>query len=281
VYQSVMNYLQLPAGAGKEEYFEFDLKDFVQKFNLDIQLVIHALSVLQQEEIISLNEQVFLPPTVQFTCSKNDLFEFEKTNPLLDALIKSLLRTYEGILDFPTFINERFLANLSKTDETELKKQLAFLDKAAIIEYVPQKEKPQIYCYHPRVRAEDLQLNLSNLEKRKRAYKERVAVMIAFTQDNLSCRSKFIADYFGDKQLKRCGICDNCLNQKSVSLNETEFVDIHMRLLKLLQKPLHAKEVMSHLTGIRREKAWKVIDHLQAENKIEVDGDGWIRKLKG
>ena len=28
-----MNYLQLPAGSGKENYYEFDLKDFVQKFS--------------------------------------------------------------------------------------------------------------------------------------------------------------------------------------------------------------------------------------------------------
>jgi hypothetical protein len=44
---------------------------------------------------------------------------------------------------------------------------------------------------------------------------------------------------------------------------------------------LHSKDVIHQLKDIRKEKAWKVIDHLQAENKIEVDRDGWIRKLKG
>jgi len=39
--------------------------------------------------------------------------------------------------------------------------------------------------------------------------------------------------------------------------------------------------VLHHLKGIRKEKAWKVIDHLQAENKIEVDKDGWIKKVTG
>ena len=147
-----------------------------------------------------------------------------------------------------------------------------------MIEYCPQKDKPQIYCYQNRLRAEDLQPNLTNIEKRKQAYRERVAVMREFTQEQLTCRSKFIAEYFGDKQLQPCGICDNCLHQKSITLNETEFVDIHMRLLKLLQKPLHSRDVMNQLKDIRKEKAWKVIDHLQAENKIEVDRDGWIRK---
>jgi len=280
VYQSAMNYLQLPAGSGREEYLEFDLKDFVQKFDLDIQLVIHALSVLQQEEIISLNEQVFLPANLQFTCSKNNLFEFEKSNPAIEPLIKCLLRTYEGIFDFPISINERFLASLLKIEESIIKKQLGFLHQAGIIDYHPQKDKPQLYCYHARVRSEDLHINLKNLEKRKQAYKERVKVMREFTEEKLTCRSKFIAEYFGDEELKPCGICDNCLNQKTVSLNETEFVDIHMRLLKLLQKPLHSKDVMSQLKGIRKEKAWKVIDHLQAENKIEVDRDGWIKKVQ-
>jgi ATP-dependent DNA helicase RecQ len=281
VYQAVMNYLQLPAGSGKEQYFDFELKDFAQKFSLDIPLVIHSLGVLQQEEVISFNEQVFLPSTVQFTCSKNNLFEFERLNPTLEPLIKCLLRTYEGIFDFPVSINERFISSLLHADDESLKNQLTFLHRSAIIEYNPQKDKPQIYCYHNRVKADDLRLDLSSLEKRKQAYRERVAVMREFTRETLTCRSKFIGQYFGDDKLKPCGICDNCLYQRSITINETEFVDIHMRLLKLLQKPLHSKDVMSQLKGIRKEKAWKVIDHLQAENKIEVDRDGWIRKVKG
>jgi hypothetical protein len=34
---------------------------------------------------------------------------------------------------------------------------------------------------------------------------------------------------------------------------------------------------MIKLNGIKKEKAWKVIEFLQAENKMEMDSNGWIR----
>jgi hypothetical protein len=40
---------------------------------------------------------------------------------------------------------------------------------------------------------------------------------------------------------------------------------------------LRTKELLISLNGIKKEKAWKVIDFLQAENKIEMDTTGLVR----
>jgi hypothetical protein len=40
---------------------------------------------------------------------------------------------------------------------------------------------------------------------------------------------------------------------------------------------LHTKELLQRLVGVNKEKAWKVLNHLQAENKIELDKAGWVR----
>ena len=40
---------------------------------------------------------------------------------------------------------------------------------------------------------------------------------------------------------------------------------------------LHTKDLLLKLNGIKKEKAWKVIEFLQAENKIEMEANGWIR----
>ena len=40
---------------------------------------------------------------------------------------------------------------------------------------------------------------------------------------------------------------------------------------------IHTKELLHQLAGINKEKAWKVLRHLQAENKIELDKAGWVR----
>lgn len=279
VYQALMNYLQLPAGSGRETYFDFDLRDFIKKFPFDLHTVMSSMKVMQQEEIIGYNEIVFQASTVQFTTSKKYLFEFEQTYPQSENIIKTLLRTYEGIFDFPVTISEKLIASLIKTDESKTKEQLLFLHKSGIIEYNPQKDNPQVYCFTDRARTEDLKINLKNLEARKKVYRERIEKMISYVTQTKKCRASFIAEYFGEKENKDCNVCDICLKKRSAALTETEFVDIHMRLLKLLQRPLHSKDLIRNLYGIRKEKAWEVIDLLQAENKIVVDEEGWIKKI--
>ena len=40
--------------------------------------------------------------------------------------------------------------------------------------------------------------------------------MIDYTKNRNSCRSKMIATYFNDYNVKRCGVCDNCLREKKI-----------------------------------------------------------------
>ena len=68
------------------------------------------------------------------------------------------------------------------------------------------------------------------------------------------------------------GICDNCLRLKAVSLSKKEFDDISSKYIEhSSDHSIWTKELLTSLNGIKKEKAWKVIDFLQAENKIETD----------
>ena len=116
VYQSVMNYLQIPSGSGEGNYYDFDITDFIKKFKLDTQLVVYALKALEQEELLSFNEQVFLPSQIVFTANKESINDFEKNNPQLEPIIKVLLRTYSGISDQLVSIHEKTIVFLLKKD---------------------------------------------------------------------------------------------------------------------------------------------------------------------
>jgi len=102
--------------------------------------------------------------------------------------------------------------------------------------------------------------------------------MISFTTEEIKCRSQVIGSYFGDDLLKACGICDNCLRQKVNTMTREEFEMIHLKIERIAQKQtVQIKDLLLQLNGIKKEKAWKVIEFLQAENKIEMDRNGWIR----
>jgi ATP-dependent DNA helicase RecQ len=280
VYQGIANYLQIPSDSGAGNYYDFDLNDFIKKFKLKSHTAVYCLKALEQEGWLSFNEQVFLPSQVKFTTSRRALEEFEKTHIQLDPAIKALLRAYEGIFDFPCTISELVLAQLMKKDKAEVKNDLAQLHKFEIIEYKPQKDTPQIYLLQPRIKTEDLYMDMAAYLKRKENFKKRTAKIISYVNETISCRSQLIGLYFGDDKMKKCGICDNCLRQKSIVVSKDEFEKISLQIKSALEaQALPSKELLENLGTIKKEKAWKVIEFLQAENEIVMNEAGWV-KLK-
>ena len=280
VYQSVANYLQIATGSGESQYFDFDITDFLKKFKLISHTTLYSLKALEQDGWLAFNEQVFLPATVMFSVSKESLYAFEKENPQLESCIKTLLRAYEGIFDQVTAISEKVIAGLMRMPVDDVKAQLLLLNRAGIIEYQPQKDTPQLLMLRSRIKAEDISIDMAAYNKRKERFRMRMKQMAVYVKEEAECRSRIIGNYFGDEKIKACGICDDCLRQKSAQLSQEEFEALHHRIINMVKyESLHTKDLLQKLNSIKKEKAWKVLEFLQAENKIEMDATGWV-KLK-
>ena len=278
VYQSLVNYLQIPNGTGEANYYDFDLADFLQKFKLSLHLVVNTLKVLEHENLISFNEQVFLPSKIMFTCNKEILYEFEASHPLLEPIVKILLRSYEGVFDQEVNIHEKTIAYLLRTEVNEVISYLHQLNMFDIIRYIPQKDSPQIYFIQNRVKADDLVIDMVQYNERKKHYRIRVESFIDYIHSSF-CRSQLTGKYFGDDNMKPCGICDNCLLQQRSEISSVEFSAIQQRIISALNTPVHSNELMHLLQGIKKEKALKVIAFLQAEKKIEVNEFGMMSRV--
>jgi ATP-dependent DNA helicase RecQ len=276
VYQSLANYLQLPSGIGEDGSYTFDLQDFIKRFNLPLFQVIYSLQAMQQASILSYQEQIFLPSTVQFLSGKEELESFEGMNPWAEPVIKTLLRTYGGIFDNPVPISEKQVAWLLKEDIGPVKKSLAALHQKRVIQYDPKKESPQIRFLQNRVKAEDLYIDAVAYLKRKTAYAERIKSMKAYIQEPV-CRARFIGRYFGDEHITTCGICDLCLSQKKKELTTEEYRSISIALENILvNEDRSTKELMEMMPGIGKEKIRKVLDDWGAEEKIRLTPEGKI-----
>ena len=277
MYQAVANYLQLHTGDGEGQYYPFDVTDFLKKFNLSSHTVLSSLKILEQEGWLAFNEQVFIPAFVNFTVHKDRLYLFEQSHAHLEPLIKTLLRAYEGIFDQPTGISEKVLAGLLYLDFEKVKSQLAELNNAGIINYQPQKDTPQVYYLRRRIKAGDITIDKAAFELRKAQFLARIKQMLSFVNDTQECRSRTIGLYFGDENMRACGLCDNCLRKKNTELSKEEFDALHQRILAIIKnESLHSNDLLEKLKGTKKEKAWKVIEFLQAENKLEVDHKGWV-----
>lgn len=277
IYTALMNHLQIAAGSGEGVNFDFDIAGFANAFKQNILTVTYAIKALEQEDIISFNEMVFKPSSVLVTANRNDLTEFEKIHPELEPMIKGLLRSYEGIFDYPATVYESQLAKFIKKDIESVKKELRMLNDYSIIAYAPQKDKPQLTLLQNRMYADNYAVNMANYLQRKKNFEQRVAAMLDYIRSTTTCRSKLIATYFNAPTNKPCGCCDNCINEKGLVISKEEFESIATSIFQLVRSTaLPVKEIQNQLKGVKKEKLWKVINYLQAENKLSVTKEGYL-----
>lgn len=278
VYSALCDYLQLPSGSGEGITYDFDITGFIKNFKLDAYTVNSVLKILEQEDLITYSEQFFSPSTAFFTSDKITLNSLEQSYPQLDVVVKGLLRSYDGIFDFPSAINETQLAKFIHISRVQLIKILYELKSMAIIDFIPQTESPQIYFLQNRVRAADLMVNEKNISKRKQAFKKRLDAMLSFATNKRQCRSAMIAKYFNDYSVRRCGVCDNCISAKQIQLTSEEFETISAGIKGYSGgELLSPDDLFSKLSSFSQNKIWKVLVYLQEENIIFVDNEGLIK----
>ena len=274
VYRALVNFLQIPVHTGEGMRYDFRFDTFTKNFKLQSTEALYGLKALESDGWITFSEKAFMPATLSFTTSKRQLYDFYHHYPQYEELLTTLLRTYEGIFDFPAFINEAAIGRLLRKEEEEVKKLLTEVRAFHIIQYTPQNDSPQVIFHRNRPTPEDLRFNLAEYNRRKEAFVARVAKMVAYVQTD-RCRSQYINEYFGDAATPPCRICDNCRKPKTTGLTPEEFTAIAASITaRLQQAPLHPHELFEQLQGVQKETARRVLDFLQAEQKISVNGQG-------
>jgi ATP-dependent DNA helicase RecQ len=271
VYQAIANYLQLPVGAGEGEYFNFDLSSFCERFEHEPIITVNALLTLAAEGYITFNESVFLPSKVTFTTNKEYLYRFEAEQPILEPIIKVLLRTYEGIFDNEVNINERTLARLLNIEQAEVVHQLQSLVFNNIIKYTAKKDSPQVFFPYPRIPANQISINEKDYGLRKQRHLQRIRAIIRYAYGH-SCRSQTIQHYFGEENVEPCGVCDYCLSKKAkAEITQKQLLNwIDQAKMLLQNNPMNVDAVRVHL-GISRFQCEKMLELALSEEIFTYD----------
>jgi len=220
VYQSVCEYLQIPIGNQPDDFFDFDLGDFLKKFQLDALPATHALRLLAQEELWSLSESFFKPATVQFTVGRQTLDELNRQYPHIALVSVGLLRLFSGIFSYPVVVRIPALARHLKLPPADIELALQQMHQMNVIQYLPAKEGPQLHFHHYRVDSRHLHINHQRIGRLRAMHQQRTDHMIAFIQEPEACRSKLMLTYFGESAPEHCGHCDHCLQRPAEQPDE-------------------------------------------------------------
>lgn len=276
VYQSLGNYFQIPVGLGKEKQFDFDLGHFAETYRLAPVIVFSSLKFLEKEGFIMLSDAFLNPSKVFIKAQKEELYRYQVEHAAFDHFIKTLLRSYSGILSDFVKINEAEVARRSNLTAEQVVSNLKHLEKLQILDYVPQTTQPQLIYLQERVGSDDLILSPENYRNRLVEVDQRLEAMISYAQSANKCRSQLLLAYFGESATKRCGMCDKCLERNKVSLNELEFNQIVELIKPLLKsKPSTLEEIVAIAEVMGEDKILRAIQWLIDNEKIKTEPDGF------
>jgi ATP-dependent DNA helicase RecQ len=279
VYQCLANYFQLAEGSGEGQSYDFDLHEFSERFQLKISELYNALKKLEEEGLIQFNESFYSPSHLCLLADKARLYEFQIANARFDPVIKMLLRLYGGELySGPVKISESYLAKALGAPLSDMIEMLKHLHSIGILLYEGVKDKPQISFILPRQDATKLPLNMKRLEERKALIMSKMEAMSGFVTTEKTCRMVMIQQYFGEKTIQTCGICDICVESRKRE-NTTAFEGMRIEVLTVIKKQALTLEQLEEI--IAPDDPELLIDavrDLVDEGQLEYD-DVWKLRL--
>jgi ATP-dependent DNA helicase RecQ len=274
VYQALGNHFQIPAGAGKDRQFDFELSAFADSYNFQLVLVYNALKFLEKEGYVMLTDAFYNPSRIFIRADKETLYRFQVGHEEFDHFIKTILRSYSGVLsDFVKF-SETELAKRAGLSLKQVTETLQHLQHLRILEYIPQTNKPQLIWLQERLDGKDLHISAEHYHDRLKEAEKRLDAMISYTENPHKCRSQALLAYFGESNTKRCGKCDVCIERNKLSLNEMEFDTILSSIKPILKaKPCTMEELVELAAPISEDKIIRAVQWLTDSDKIQMDDD--------
>ena len=277
-YRALGSYCQLAVGGGEGTTYDFDIVVFTKQYKLDMILTFNVLKILEQEGWLSVSESVWMPAQVQILVDNETLYDYQLRHPKLDKLLKVILRTTQGSFHHLVKVRESQLAKTLNISLEEVKAFLQRMHQDRIIEYLPQKDIPQLTFLQERVEADNLTINQANYQFRKQRHLERIQQSIQYAQAQ-TCRSQQLLTYFDEINAPLCGVCDVCLERNKSSLSTSD-MEAYTRKIKqlLIKESLTLEALVDSFTPKRKQQVLKVIAYLLEEQKIEKMEDKLIWK---
>ncbi len=266
VYRKLCTYFQISYGEGEYQTFDFDFNTFCKTYNFNTLLCYNALLVLDRNSVISLTRQFQNKTTVQFIASNQSLFRYLETRQDLDIIVKSILRLYGGIFDHPTKIDLSKVSEKASASQTSIINGLTQLERDEIIMLNLTKTDAQITFIEPREDDKTINRIAKIIKQQNQLKHNQVEAMIDYIENDSVCKSEQLLGYFGETDIKPCGICSVC-TQPNKAKKPQDLNALKKKLVGILENG----EQSSRALGIKldcTETELKTVLKLLLEHRI-------------
>ena len=214
IYQKIHIFYEIPYEHGEGRELKFHLEDFCRQFSLQRAKTHYAVQYLDRIGQISYSEDVEIPTRVKIIPDRQALYSIELLNPQMVSLLELLMRNYTGIFSYAVPVDEQSLGRSLGLSVPQLRVLLYETSLEHVIKYIPCDVSTVVFLRHPRLRPGDVDLKPLYYKRLREAAQERAAQMEQYCTSTDECRSARLIRYFGQEEVRDCGVCDVCRARK-------------------------------------------------------------------
>ncbi len=214
IYQKIHIFYEIPYEHGEGRELKFHLEDFCRQFSLQRAKTHYAVQYLDRIGQISYSEDVEIPTRVKIIPDRQSLYSIELPNPQMVRLLELLMRNYTGIFSYAVPVDEQSLGRSLGLSVPQLRVLLYETSLEHVIKYIPCDVSTVVFLRHPRLRPGDVDLKPLYYKRLREAAQERAAQMEQYCTSTDECRSARLIRYFGQEEVRDCGVCDVCRARK-------------------------------------------------------------------
>jgi len=278
VYEKLAYFFEIGISMGANTGHLFTISEFCSAFHYNKNHVHSALKILDLQGYISYIEDTDRHSRLIFLERRDDLYRNGDINSKVDNLLQVLLRSYTGLFSEYVYIDENLLAERATMTVHEAYEGLKLLSAQRIIHYIPARKLPLIYYTCNRQELKHLDITSEVYDDRKERLKNRIEKIIHYATTETICRSKFLLDYFDDKDTSDCGQCDICLSKKKKFLSEKSSEQIIKEIYSLIERKEVSLDELFERLSYPRQEVMKLVRFLNDTKQIILDNNK-IRKI--
>jgi len=251
---------------GMDEYgliSDFDYAEFAAFCDLGVRQIYFILQHLHRYEWIRISEDGLQTSLLRMLSNKEQLYEYTESVPESSELIKSILRSYEGVFFQSVRIDEAQLADRLELSEIEVRAQLEKLKLHGVIRYARKTTDSAVRLLaRPEISPKTWHSYLALKQNKYDQFKYLMKYL-----ETSACRSQQIGIYFGEVEAKTCGICDNCRR------NSDEPIDASAILDRLQPGKLTLQQLLLSFDDHQKSTVLKLIEGLLEEELIKISSE--------
>ena len=265
-FQNIVTYLystfQIAENDLPENVFQLYIQKIQNFTKVSLAKIRNVLNFLHHQEIIYYNFQNSLS-SLELKISPEEIDLLAKKDAYF---LELLLRNISGLTTHKVLFSEKSFSTKISSDPHLIKERLRELQNKGHLDYIDGALSSVKFLKHRDHRAIEGQYwNLfSQIQKNKIQKWEE---MKFFVENKDFCKMKLILSYFGEKNVKNCGHCSVCEQQKETVFGR----DISKEILAILKSaPANVEEISIKLNYFAKENILENLIHLLDAGKVKM-----------